>query len=155
MQTRLLHPTSERFYCLCRRSDEVAVQQTKSKKIANQLARAQNRALVKGQIRHHLGRFASNMAAKRRGESELADEAATIKYRASSAVENKKPPTKKFDDIVAITEESMAPSIPPRASTIEPGIKRKTLPLGASIQKQRVDSRGMARERLGGRAIVS
>jgi len=105
----------------------------KIEKIANQIAKTQNRALVKGQIRHQLGRFASNMAAKQR-------EAAPT--RAVSAQPAKRP-VKTFDDIINITE--------PREEQI---VKRKELPFGATLQKQRLDSRGIARERFGGRLVA-
>ena len=104
-------------------------------KIANQIAKTQNRALVKGQIRHHqLGKFALNMAAKQKEAAQT---------RAATAQPPKRP-TKTFDDIINLTEPREQGQV----------VKRKELPFGASLQKQRVDSRGIARERFGGRLVA-
>jgi len=49
--------------------------------IANQLARAQDRALVKGQMRHQLGRFAQAFAKKRQEPEPRPSSAQPIKTR--------------------------------------------------------------------------
>ncbi len=105
-------------------------------RIANQIAKSQNKALIKGQIRHELGTFATKIARK---QQEL-----TRAFSANPA-EVRKKTTRTFDDIVAMTE----------AMGEEPIIKRKTVPFGASLQKQRVNSAGLARDRFGGRPLAA
>ena len=103
----------------------------KVQKVMEAIHKSQSRELVKGQMRHELGRFAKAFAKKR----------AEPPPRAPSAPAQ--PKTMTFDEIVAVTEAR------------EGAVKEKTVPFGAARQKQRTTSLGDARVRFRGRPIVA
>ena len=104
----------------------------KVQKIMEVIHKSQSRELVKGQMRHELGRFARAFAAKKRDEPPpRAPSVPTL------------PKSKTFDEIVALTEAR------------EEAVREKAVPLGAARQKQRTTSLGDARVRFQGRPIVA
>ena len=100
-------------------------------KILNAIVETQNKALVKGQIRNEIGKFAKSNFTKQQ----------TKRPASQPTLEPPKPKTRSFDEVFAMSSEQ------------EPGIKRKDVPFGASTQKQRVDSTGLTRERFAGRLV--
>ena len=99
-------------------------------KALQQLTASQNTTLVKGQIRQELGRFAAAFARRR-----------PILPLAAASVPPQ-PKTRTFDEIDALTSE-------------EQPIRQKTIPLGATTQRQRVNSLGDGRVRYQGRPVVA
>ena len=105
----------------------------KVQKVMEAIHKSQSRELVKGQMRHELGRFARAFA-KKRGGDEPPPRAPSVPTL---------PKSKTFDEIVAITEAR------------EGAVREKAVPLGAARQKQRTTSLGDARIRFQGRPIVA
>ena len=99
-------------------------------KALQQLTASQNKVLVKGQIRQELGRFAAAFARRR-----------PILPLAAASVPPQ-PKTRTFDEIVALTSE-------------EQPITQKSIPMGATTQRQRVNSLGDGRVRYQGRPVAA
>ena len=115
------------------RSPLLPVRERRSKveRVAQQLAQATNRELVKGQTRIELGRFAQSFARRK------------IRPQVRERAPSQPPPPKvrTFDEIDALTSE-------------ETPISNRTLPFGAMTQRQRVNSLGDARVRYQGRPVT-
>ncbi len=95
-----------------------------ARKITEQLARAHSKALVKGQMRMELGRFAAAFAKKR------AEPVAPAEPRPASVK-----PTRTFDEIADME------------------VPLKNVPFGAGLAKQRTSSEGALRLRYQGRLV--
>lgn len=96
---------------------------SRADKVLQQMMSSQNKELVKGQMRHQLGRFASSLARQQRDKKET--------QRAATVAPQK--PTRSFDDIVELTAQDV--------------------PFGAAVQKQRVSSLGDTRTRFRGQLV--
>ena len=99
-------------------------------RVAQQLARATNRELVKGQARLELGRFARSFARR------------VVRPQVPERAPSQPPPKiRTFDEIDALTSG-------------EQPIAQRALPYGAMTQRQRVNSLGDARVRFQGRPVT-
>ena len=94
-------------------------------RIADQMAKAHDKALVKGQMRMELGRFAAAFAKRR------AEPAAAVTESRPASVK----PTRTFDEIADME------------------VPLKKVPFGAGLSKQRTTSEGALRLRYQGRLV--